>query len=1686
MVLGDKVLIPERVSKRGREIVYQRIVLARLNGDLLKFDLRRERDVRVKETKRLIADFYNIPDPEDVILYDLLGSEWKDPDPEITAEMDHTNRAKKGLLGLSGVMRQKKQAKILQQHKDMMKKLKDKLKKARLEERKKHLGLDGEEEEDEGEEDGEREGKDKDADKGGDKKKKGSAAASASPSASPSPGATSSAAPSTRNSSPDASTLREEEDDYLEEKPSLAGNYLIDRRFIAQLLKEGHPDAPKREGESEVDMARTISGQTVEHVLLVQDQEPQAEVQLLANTTTQTEHKEQTVTVLADGSTQIVETQVRVTNIYDRTSCWSHHNIKTDVLAETQFLSADVSPPGGLYLHKPIVETQHGQSIGAVDVDDLVEAQLQRNVKDMEAAGIAVNTDVEELRTSAQAARGDKISDEEIQATQIAEAIEEDPEYLRALESEKVALLAKGRVGGGQEEEEDTAVDGSPAAPKKKYMVDAANAQKKRKREWEEAQRKKREELEKLLADERALRARIDAERRERKRKKLEAKKKREQELLGQFGIQDPDAEYEEVSEYEEVEVETDVETEVEEMGEDGILRKVRKKVRRKVKRQQKTGRKVKRLKVKPAAGDEAGAEGGARSGRRKLRDAAGLFEKSANQIAQEERFIAKFNEYLEAKAKEMARQLAEEEMVDSEEERERLRQEELAWKEQRVDEILEQLRDERRKKPKLVKGLRQWTRNLDEGRRTQAVREMRKAFGDEAGLGREGEQDDDQDNSYFAEDEFDEEDDEDDEEELDESTESDREAGRQIKASLSRGATLHEGLESLLNEMEPETEESSEDEGAEGLGEVSLTAVDSVVGEMKSGAGISGKKMKSNNGKSSSEHKRTKLPPLTSKSPADHHDAGKETSKRGSKSASKEAASQQNRFPPFPFEGSSPKRRRPSSANAYLSQPTTELNIHERHPELFPETSPFGFGTNIKKRTQLLHQTTRQLHPELYDAETGELRSDLEVGKDIIHWQQKFPSPKFPDGVSKLLPVKSRDALVLNTNAIRFQVGEIVHWASPLEAVSPRHLPLVPPMKFLHPDGRRNPKPFYPLVGPPRRMVDEVGMPKQEFWSRKLKEYEQEQLKEVEEIRKAIEKERVPAVLRRERGRQLKDRVRARLKFMKQMSRMMGTSLEATYRKKSGESEGQVGGPEEGGGGGGMFGGAGGLKGFLAMARASKMLPGGADSDKESPSGSPGSSPTGGFRSILKALKTQIKTEEEEAEKEALPVGDGAEQKATDVQGAPNDAQLATEQENAVTSRSVSEELDLNEEKLAKTLLEEEERLLDETKDMELNLSLQRQSTLIPGSDHLLAEEAASPFVDEQVMQLMSEMNTKLDNQGVLIPDLTDVDPTRRQTGSGGTDAELLPAAIPEGMQDGTASPPARDAATLRALMVSRFRQVKFLQSARQNFGATEKELFGDQVDFYVGPEKKRRIEKLRNIHQHLLAPRELAKVMQSYEIPCKWEPLDDRTLLKDVGFTAVFVIRDKKMFAHWDAELEGHVDRVIEDSKKAAQAKRKAAAESKKAGKSGKSNSKSPGADKKGKRKKGAKEGGGGALSLADFAQSDSDEPQYTPRGQRLMFPDPEHPGRLRPPSPRPLSSQKLHPSLLCDQAIRGRYSSTTNVVPGADKPPFVMHQWFAVAKMSTGKKGGKEEKKSKKANKSPGSEKSKGGKDKKKKKK
>ena len=100
MVLSDKVFIPERVSKRGRDVIFSRLVLARLNGDLIKFDLRRERHIKVKQVKRLVAEFYDVEDEDDIYLYDLHGG-WKDPDSEITAEMNYQNRETRGYYDYS-------------------------------------------------------------------------------------------------------------------------------------------------------------------------------------------------------------------------------------------------------------------------------------------------------------------------------------------------------------------------------------------------------------------------------------------------------------------------------------------------------------------------------------------------------------------------------------------------------------------------------------------------------------------------------------------------------------------------------------------------------------------------------------------------------------------------------------------------------------------------------------------------------------------------------------------------------------------------------------------------------------------------------------------------------------------------------------------------------------------------------------------------------------------------------------------------------------------------------------------------------------------------------------------------------------------------------------------------------------------------------------------------------------------------------------------------------------------------------------------------------------------------------------------------------------------------------------------------------------------------------------------------
>lgn len=70
-VRKPRILVGERTGKRGKGMVHCRVILARANGDLIQFDLRREREPRVREIKQLVADFYLGPysDPNSVGIF---------------------------------------------------------------------------------------------------------------------------------------------------------------------------------------------------------------------------------------------------------------------------------------------------------------------------------------------------------------------------------------------------------------------------------------------------------------------------------------------------------------------------------------------------------------------------------------------------------------------------------------------------------------------------------------------------------------------------------------------------------------------------------------------------------------------------------------------------------------------------------------------------------------------------------------------------------------------------------------------------------------------------------------------------------------------------------------------------------------------------------------------------------------------------------------------------------------------------------------------------------------------------------------------------------------------------------------------------------------------------------------------------------------------------------------------------------------------------------------------------------------------------------------------------------------------------------------------------------------------------------------------------------------------------------
>ncbi|CAD7946206.1 unnamed protein product [Amoebophrya sp. A120] len=1935
MVLGDKVKIPERLSRRGRDIVYCRLVLARLNGDLLKFDLRRERDVRVKEVKRLIADFYNVDDPEDVVLYDIQGG-WQDPDPEITHEMQFRNRENMGLLGLTGVMKQKKQAKLMAQKKDLLKKLRVDLKKRHDAEKKKHLKNVGDEneeeqsesvalkEEEEGkkDDDGENHSDQEDSTKKeeeqlpkmlgminlelirsliakghpDDPKKKvvsdhedamkttlssidgapssvtGGEGTNVKSRASSEAGGSKSAKSDKAGSTTGSDKKKKEdpkkkrrasapEPDSKKKKPSTPEKG--DRKN-----KPGTPDK-KSKDHSEQGSAASATKEEPVPEQPPQDVEPQQPVEVIeippvvplpeeAVIATQDTMSQQTVQVLEDGTTQIIETAVRVTTIQPASS--------TPPAVEQELQIEEIEDATASAKNTVVVPAvAEDQDTDPVQLDE-------------------VNATIVPVEEPVPQPRGDKIPDEEIKKE---EQDAKNAEMQKMLESEKQALLAK---GAKPRDSVNKIEEDAEKAPQKKYMKEAAVAQRKRREAWEAEQARKRAELQRLLAEERALREKIQNDRKQRKKKSEMSKSTKGRVVLEDGTVLEPgDTNWEEV------------EVEVEELDPvTGLIIMVKRKVRRRKVPVDENGNPI----TGPGsglAGDGTNVINGDPDGR------------SQAVVEQEERFIQKFNLYLAAKAAEMAKQLAEK--VDSKEERRKQEEEELQRREERVNEILQQLRAERRAKPKALRALRTHTRerllavggkeeNLQEYQRY--VQGMKDAFGPKAH--EDTDSDIEGDHSVDAE-------------EAEEERKKREDMKQLVKVLWRKIRWLVVGmarLQSLVQASHKAEEAGRGDDDSDPEHMSAERAADKKLRDKQLEDQVRRERRRERRrARRALELGLIQGEPLPESEEEDavgdlDYSSGEEKDKEWSAETDTVLAGQAvlfedrmkfNRYDQHATVAIAKGKGEDASAViAGQMFPTLHSAEQDRHRKEFIFDGALQSGKQLqRKRTDMrnfekglekLDQNLPKLIPEGHEEDA--------VPKGMMRWK------------GKLISVTSKKCLVLGlADKKQFQVGEIVHHTNILEKSNPRHLPLLREKIDL-----TRKKPFFPLVGPPKPLLDTLGMPKQEFWSKKFKEYESELLREVAEIRKAVEKERVPLILRRERGRQLRDRVRTRLKFMKQMSKLMGTSLQDQYNKKAGIAPTEEADGAPASGGGGLFG-AGGLKGLLAMAKASGLTQTNLGEDGKEPIATvdPNASESriGGMKNLIAAMKAQIKKEAQEEATETgvvenpadfeissptdtasptnspvnrdsqegssaslfpdSPIGEGAslvaptgvldvvqgggdtaspsadnssqqqlpvdprateqfpedvEQMAIDKRGTeqfpegavdaasvktedasnsagrttkeqflattagttngfggpttssdgvmnttlqttggnmdgtvrtdgsggsfakrgvsfePKDAAgAAGEQQNqnanggspdsqqqtgtvvdpnttvadlpiiqqeladavsggaapddqgppapppsttkqlpaVLKHRSVSDsdtsEIGAKDEELARTLLEEEQQLLVLEQGGKVDNEMLKtyvytdnvEGTTLSKTDSTYAKLAASSAQGLESLQsekMLENLNTKLDQQGLVLPDTTDFDPTRDQLPA--TAVDFIPQEVsedtvadlePEEMQQ-VAAEPRRD---LRSLMIKKFRQVKLLQLGKSRvFGSTEKELLGEETEFYLAPEKKRRIEKLRDLHRHLLAPSELERVMESYDTPCKWDKLSDRCLLKDVGCTAIVVIRKKELFLDWDAELDGHVDRVIADAKQ----REKDAKKKKPVGKGGKisasGKSKSPPKSKSPKPDRGEKKAKAkGILNLGDFYEEEDEEkgPEYTPRGQRIL---PQNPALL---SPRPLSHQVLHPSLLCDRAIRGGYGSNVTITAGADKSPWVSYQWFNPDKLRR-----KEDKKKKDKSKSP----------------
>ena len=77
-----------------------------------------------------------------------------------------------------------------------------------------------------------------------------------------------------------------------------------------------------------------------------------------------------------------------------------------------------------------------------------------------------------------------------------------------------------------------------------------------------------------------------------------------------------------------------------------------------------------------------------------------------------------------------------------------------------------------------------------------------------------------------------------------------------------------------------------------------------------------------------------------------------------------------------------------------------------------------------------------------------------------------------------------------------------------------------------------------------------------------------------------------------------------------------------------------------------------------------------------------------------------------------------------------------------------------------------------------------------------------------------------------------------------------------------------------------------------------------------YIHYTRKQTLLKIRDVEKKLFSPEQTKLVLDSYDsVPEECEPLPDNMQMKEVGYAALFLVKDPKFYRKWDAKTPKHL---------------------------------------------------------------------------------------------------------------------------------------------------------------------------------